>query len=80
MNVLAKKVSYYTGVLVVSSAYTSYLSITGKCDAIKNSCWQNYLKTFITSKQHVFEDKTVTVYRVEILTRTIDRAIDIVYI
>ena len=25
-----KKVSYYTGVLVVSSAYTS---ITGKCDA-----------------------------------------------
>ena len=28
-----KKVSYYTGVLVVSSAYTFYLSITGKCDA-----------------------------------------------
>ena len=29
----SKKVSYYTGVLVVSSAYTSYLSITGKRDA-----------------------------------------------
>ena len=29
----SKKVSYYTGVLVVSSAYTSYLSRTGKCDA-----------------------------------------------
>ena len=28
-----KKVSYYTGVLVVSSAYTTFLSITGKCDA-----------------------------------------------
>ena len=26
----SKKVSYYT---VFSSAYTSYLSITGKCDA-----------------------------------------------
>ena len=47
---------------------------------IKNSCWENYLKTFTTSKQHVFGDKTVTVYRVEISTRTIDRAIDIVYI
>ena len=29
----SKKVSYYTDVLVVSSAYTSKLSITGKCDA-----------------------------------------------
>ena len=29
----SKIVSYYTGVLVVSNAYTSYLSITGKCDA-----------------------------------------------
>ena len=45
-----------------------------------NSCWSNYLKTFTTSKQHVFGDKTVTVYRVEISTRTIDRVIDIVYI
>ena len=29
----SKKVSYYTDVLVISSAYTSNLSITGKCDA-----------------------------------------------
>ena len=29
----SKKISYYTGFWVVSSAYTSYLSITGKCDA-----------------------------------------------
>ena len=29
----SKKVTYYTGVLVVSRAYTSFLSITGKCDA-----------------------------------------------
>ena len=29
----SKKVSYYTGVLVFSSAYNAYLSITGKCDA-----------------------------------------------
>ena len=29
----SKKASYYTGFLVVSSVYTSYLSITGICDA-----------------------------------------------
>ena len=75
----SKKVSYYTGVLVVSSAYTplTYLEQVN-VTPIKNSCWENYLKTFTTSKQHVFGDKTVTVYRVEISTRTIDRAIDIV--
>ena len=59
----SKKVSYYTGVLVVSSAYTSFLSITGKCDAHQELV---LVKLSPTSKQHVFGVKTVTVYRVEI--------------
>ena len=29
----SKKASYHTGFLVVSSVHTSYLSITGICDA-----------------------------------------------
>ena len=29
----SEKVNYYTNGLGVSSAYTSFLSITGKCDA-----------------------------------------------
>ena len=36
-------------------------------------------RNFYISKQHLFGFKRVTVYRVEIPPRTMDRAVDIVY-
>ena len=54
--------------------------MTAKFDAHNDLVSINVSKNFTTSKQPFLGFKRVTVYRVEISTRPIDRAFEIVYI